>query len=162
MPPTVDPIYFPCLLRTGNWLIAARKEVVKVTGLKHLKDNVFCYPASVQDKMDYLHWLIQPDGSYREFRTLGYNRLWARPLRFFWSLVSVRSELTTGRSISIKELREKLAALQTDGPSISDELRFDLELLDFVKDRREEDLFSPAMFAEFMNEPLDQPWESYP
>lgn len=157
----VSPLQFPCLLRAGNSLIATGRRVIKDHGIQHLGGNLFSYSESVQGA-PHLHWLIQPDGTFREFVVIGFDRKWARPLRSLWTFVRVRCEVPPGRPISVGELREKLASLKADGPSPNDEARMDRDLMKFLRSHRDEEMFTPEMFRRFMNEPKGVVVKHYP
>lgn len=142
-------IVFPCLIRTGNWLIAINKSGFKDLGLKYKSNDLYAYTESVSAR-PHIHWLIQADGLFREFEVVGHGREWLRLFRFIWPLVRIDCVLKPGRRLTVGETRSLLSSIARDGASPDDELRLDLEFTKFLKENDESETLTAEMVRAFI------------
>ena len=152
-----EPIKFPILFRYHQHVVPAGLEMLPVWGLKHIEENRFLMPESVQGKVPVLRWLIDGDGRLREAVVIGMRNEWLRPLSWLWRFTQTIYEIKSGRVATVGELLSLNKGASRD-PEKSSSKDFQNYLSCFSQDTP----FTRSMFLEFMNESPDVDSPTYP
>lgn len=104
----------------------------KARGIRFLDERTMVCKEHAID--EHPGWLIESDGSFREFFPKGKRREWARPMKFLWRITLSEFEVTLPRQITAGEVYKRTEGIKErsrEAPILSDLRRF---MRDYGKD----------------------------
>ena len=139
-------IKFPILYKFGSELICADKNYI---GLRAVSDDTVLSKETKNNKK--IDWFIDESALFRKLKRVGQRRKWALPLGFLWRLSPDEYSVVEERNITVGEVK-KLVRVVRD----PDDYPLAAALLQALRDRTDDELFTPQMMYTFTSEPLGE------
>ncbi|GAB3094079.1 hypothetical protein [Lysobacter terrae] len=102
----------PALVCLNGYFSADQEVGLRAAGLNFLSEEIMVCKEYFRSEIP--GWIVELNGSFREFVPTGKRRAWARPLSFLWRFTLSEYRVSPPQKITVGELREKVRGIKED------------------------------------------------